>query len=342
MTVRIVDARDLTTYGAFRAVSDATEPLLLRGAPLQERGQFTTATLVSELSNLHVPERSSRTFFVGDQGSADVMDPSAKAWHPSGLTFGGLMAALSATGSSLYLSMRTAARACRRCEGKIVYDKETCKDGSDTLLQELIARAPVPLILPEEEDHIMVFWIGSRGKNFGLHTDLYTDQFLVQTQGTKEVYLLLPEDASTVAPFPFVISEKFYKSQLRSVTHLNLKGSGCLRATLQPGDILYIPAFWWHELRTVSDGLSLTTTFRVHLEEKEKFYGAVDAIYKLCKSAREKGNERLAKHISSYFAHGAMAGPSGHGTMSTTATFGIAVACFAAGFLVARFGQRDQ
>lgn len=208
-------------------------------------------------------------------------------------------------GSQFYLTTRSANRACRRDADALRYDESRCSDGSDVLLRALIRKAPFPKFMPENEAFVTVFWIGSQGKNFGLHTDLYTDQFVVQNEGMKEVFLALPEDASLMAPFSFLESAKFYKSELRSVASLSFeqKASEVYKTFLRPGDVLYIPPFWWHEFCTVSDGPSLSTTFRILLPENKRFYTAVENLYELCKSAREKGSERLARHIASYFAY---------------------------------------
>ncbi|CAE7683809.1 unnamed protein product, partial [Symbiodinium pilosum] len=104
--------------------------------------------------------------------------------------------------------------------------------------------------------------------------------------------------------FPFLASPLWYKSQSRSVSRLRRSRSslGLLRAVLQPGDVLYIPLWWWHEVRTISSGVSMSTTFRYHTEDAERFAKVMNAFYQFHANAKAYGSGRLAKHIRSYFA----------------------------------------
>eukprot|EP00435_Cladocopium_sp_Y103_P034471 s783_g8.t3 len=75
--------------------------------------------------------------------------------------------------------------------------------------------------------------------------------------GTKEVLLLLPEDASLVDPFPFLETTLYYKSRSRTVKNL-LPGAAreILRVIMQPGDVLYMPPWWWHEVLLSSKSIT--------------------------------------------------------------------------------------
>jgi len=43
------------------------------------------------------------------------------------------------------------------------------------------------------------------------------------------------------------------------------------KATLKPGEIIFLSAGWFHDVTSLSDSISITWNF-VHREEKEKFY----------------------------------------------------------------------
>ncbi|CAE8649665.1 unnamed protein product, partial [Polarella glacialis] len=154
----------------FRAIARAEDmPVILRGAPFVDR-QFSFSSLEAEIGDLALPERSSRDFFVGDQSEGkDVMENEKEGWNPQQMLFREFATCLRAN-SSHYLSTRSANRACKREAEELVYDDSRCSDGSDALLKALIAKSPFPKLLPEEEDLVIVFWLGSKGKNFGLHT----------------------------------------------------------------------------------------------------------------------------------------------------------------------------
>ncbi|CAJ1385252.1 unnamed protein product, partial [Effrenium voratum] len=161
------------------------------------------------------------------------------------------------------------------------YDAPEDAECQDVLVRSFVPRVPVPLFLPEEPCQV-AFWLGSAGNNFGLHSDLFCEQFLAQHQGAKEVLLLLPEDAAEVQPFPFLQSPLWYKSSARTVASLKLSLPG-LRAVLQPGDV-----------RTVH-GPSVSSTFRFHTEDAERFAKVMNAFYQFHKNAKEYGS-------GSYFA----------------------------------------
>lgn len=304
--VRTLDARGLKSLEEFRAAVAGTDsPVVLRDVVLHgQRHDFTVEQLVTDIGNLHLPEKStSHVFRVEDQGFRSVMPAEAELWHPERCTFRELTAVIT-TGTGLYLSTQTPNRSCKCVDGKLIYDSARCMDGSDALVKELLPRAPVLPILPTKESFTVNFSLGSYGKNFGLRTDSLTDQFFVQNQGVSEVILLLPEDASTLSPFPFVSSAHFCKSKLRSATRLDLNKVECIRTVLRAGDVLYIPPFWWHEERIISEGHSLATIFRLHLEDDERFHAIRNNICLLCERAKSRGADRLARHLCSYLAFG--------------------------------------
>jgi len=309
MEVRTVSAEHVSSYEEFRAVLNGShEPLVLKGLQIERLDTFTVAALASELGAFQVPtkidqgegRRQNPAYIIADQGEHKVIAADVMPWQrPPNLSFGELTEEI-ASGSGLYLSIRSGNGTCRYAGGVVCYDG----DVSDDLLRGLIARVPAPPLL-SDENFTTVIWVGSQGKNFGLHSDMLAEQFVVQNEGVKEVFLLLPEDASLVAPFPFLSSHKFYKSAHSTVDRLPRKvAAGCLRSLLHPGDVLYLPPFWWHEFRTVSEGVSLSTTFRFHLEDNKKLFASIDGIYSVCRNARDRGSDRLAKHLVSFFACG--------------------------------------
>ncbi|CAJ1365139.1 unnamed protein product [Effrenium voratum] len=312
--VRSVDGSKLLSFEDFKTLA-SDEPLHIRNAAFARNSRFSLETLAEELQDVCLPQTSMSakqgarsgsgcTLLVADQGTECVMGAKPKAWDPQGCSFGALARKL---GGNLYLTTRSGKAAVVRDGDGLRYDAPEDAECQDVLVRSFVPRVPVPLFLPEEPCQV-AFWLGSAGNNFGprpklpacLHSDLFCEQFLAQHQGAKEVLLLLPEDAAEVQPFPFLQSPLWYKSSARTVASLKLSLPG-LRAVLQPGDVLFIPLWWWHEVRTVH-GPSVSSTFRFHTEDAERFAKVMNAFYQFHKNAKEYGSGRLARHIRSYFA----------------------------------------
>lgn len=338
--------------------------MLLKGCPFSAKTtDFTLDELASQFGTLKLPKKSQRrkqgkttatgcSFIVADQEGELVMNARPSAWDPSGYTFASLAAAISG-GSGQYLSTRSGKGTCRREANGIVYEGPPGEDvDEDVLIKALVPQVHFPSLLPHDVGFQTVFWMGAKGNNFGLHTDLFSEQFLVQYQGVKEVVLLLPRDASKVAPFPYLSSPIWYKSERRSVVNLDSTciTDECLRATLHPGDVLYIPLWWWHEVKTVSPGPSVSVTFRFHTEDAERFAKIMDAMYWLNHNAQKESTGRLAQHLRSYIAYGiakegteALAqthtiyGRPCGSPLHTMVAMGLAGACI--GFVFGRFSR---
>lgn len=311
--VRTVDANDVTSHEHFRRIlGTGDEPLLLKRTPFS-RGlsDFTIESLGDALSSVQLPDRQKKgkksspgacSLIIADQGDSPVIGAQPKAWDSTGSTFADLVEYIK-NGAGFYLSTRSGKGACHNAGHGLTYSGSAdISDPNDVLVKELVPRAPAPSLLPMGASFQMVFWMGNQGNNFGLHSDLFSEQFLVQNQGVKEIFLLLPEDASLVAPFSFLQSPLFYKSEQRTVTNLKMPGGLVQRAILNPGDVLYIPPWWWHEVCTVSPGPSLSTTFRFHTEDDERFNSVMRAFFRFHENSKNR-SELLAKHVRSYFMH---------------------------------------
>lgn len=82
-------------------------------------------------------------------------------------------------------------------------------------------------------------------QTFGWHYDL-EHVFIVQTQGTKDYYFR----ENTIATGAVEANPDF--SRIRQ------EKSPLFSARLLPGDWLYIPARWWHLVRSIEDALSIS------------------------------------------------------------------------------------
>jgi lysine-specific demethylase 8 len=114
----------------------------------------------------------------------------------------------------------------------------------------------------------MNLWMG-RGTKSGLHFD-FADNLFLQTYGTKWVVLAPPTASRYLYPF----SDVPHKSQIDPETP-DLKAfplfARCklYAATLEPGDVLFIPKGWWHYLRADNVSISVNCWYGELMSTKQ-------------------------------------------------------------------------
>ena len=125
-------------------------------------------------------------------------------------------------------------------------------------LPELIPNIPVPM-LDMARDTLISLWIGNR-----THTRTHWDQsqnLACVVAGRRRWTLFPPEQLKNlyVGPLEFTLAGQ--PTSLVDVDAPDLKTyprfaealETALRAELGPGDALYIPAMWWHDVRSLED-----------------------------------------------------------------------------------------
>lgn len=141
----------------------------------------------------------------------------------------------------------------------------------------LAADFRIPQFFEPECFFSSVFRISSCGLQLWTHYDVM-DNLLAQVTGTKRVVLYSPQDAlhlymsgdkSEVLDIDFPDLEKFPE-------FIKAKRLECV---LQPGDLLFIPALWFHNTRALEFGVGVNVFWR-HLEaeryDKKDPYGNKD------------------------------------------------------------------
>lgn len=106
-------------------------------------------------------------------------------------------------------------------------------------------------------EHFVALWMGSRTRS-GFHYD-FVDNFFVQVHGHKKAILAAPEDGRYLYPF----ADNHTKSQVDAESpdldrHPLVAKVVLWEATLQPGDMMFIPKGWWHYLASSESSISLT------------------------------------------------------------------------------------
>ncbi|MEO1183926.1 MAG: cupin-like domain-containing protein [Cyanobacteria bacterium J06636_27] len=110
-------------------------------------------------------------------------------------------------------------------------------------------------------------WLGFGGHTTCLHCDAF-DGTLIQLYGTKKVILFSPNQLYNLYPFS-LLNNLLYgfkrrasysqvypqKPDLKAFPKFKEALSHCYEVVLQPGEILYIPVGWWHEVSCTGDGI---------------------------------------------------------------------------------------
>lgn len=104
-------------------------------------------------------------------------------------------------------------------------------------------------------------WLGSAGTRSMLHSDL-KDNIFCQISGAKHVVLVPWVDSPAVYPFPDnVVNSRLDLAEPDLVRYPRLRGATVYAGMLTPGDVLYIPRGWWHDIRSCTPSVSLNHWF---------------------------------------------------------------------------------
>ncbi len=128
---------------------------------------------------------------------------------------------------------------------------------------ELLPDIEIPNYIDKKLLIITNLWIGTGGNISPLHWDL-AQNFLSQVRGRKRILLFAPEQTSFLYPFS-VNSEMPHVSQLnidkpnieKFPKFLKAKYIECI---LEPGEMLFIPTFWWHQVYSLEQ-LNIAVNF---------------------------------------------------------------------------------
>jgi jumonji domain-containing protein 7 len=125
---------------------------------------------------------------------------------------------------------------------------------------ELAADLPAPEYVGHARAHPHL-WFGSEGNLTPLHYDMANNVF-AQLHGRKRFLLFHPDDAPRLYPRPA-------DSRHHNLSQLDPEQDDVARFPLLaeaqpwacevgPGDLLFLPAFWWHQVRSLEVGVSVS------------------------------------------------------------------------------------
>jgi len=106
-----------------------------------------------------------------------------------------------------------------------------------------------------------MFWIGPAGTFTSLHHDL-TNNFIAQITGRKHIKLLPPSETGKLYNVKHVFSEvpDLDDPNLNVDRYEDLTRVRIYDLTLKPGEILFIPVGWWHQVRSLDFSVTITYT----------------------------------------------------------------------------------
>jgi ribosomal protein L16 Arg81 hydroxylase len=160
---------------------------------------------------------------------------------------------------------------------------------------ELVGDIDYPIYADKNNKHTVNFWFGEAGTNTKPHYD-YSHNFLAQIMGVKRVRLFAPSDSRTMYPYSIdhtVVMDGVHHpavqaSRVADIDCLDksnfqeFNNNTLFEGNLNPGDILFIPAGWWHEVKSLDVAMSVNFWWKI--------------------SIKEFPTEQLTQVVSSYFA----------------------------------------
>jgi hypothetical protein len=140
------------------------------------------------------------------------------------------------------------------------------KDGLRYYLQRASIPERLPALLPDlkmpagvkaEKIFLMNLWFGPAGNVTRLHYDV-PNNFLVHLYGRKRITMFAPGDTARLYPFR---TKAYNMSQVDIDRPDEARFPKLARAQpydieIGPGDMLYIPPFWWHQVYSLELGIS--------------------------------------------------------------------------------------
>ncbi len=109
-------------------------------------------------------------------------------------------------------------------------------------------------------------WMGLKGSKTGIHYDKDYRNYLCQIYGKKKIYLWSPNDTKYMYK-----SDKYEKCAGLSKINLWDKNNVAnyplfnkakyIEVILNPGEIIYIPSYWWHAVENITDNLAISVRY---------------------------------------------------------------------------------
>ncbi|HZI57939.1 MAG TPA: cupin-like domain-containing protein [Verrucomicrobiae bacterium] len=152
--------------------------------------------------------------------------------------------------------------------GNISFDNPLTREH----LKPLRSHFSFPKLFPGKDKQETRLWIGAFGQKSTIHNDNY-DNLNAQVVGQKKFLLFSPDQHPLL--YPKKLTDFCWASPVdrdnpdfeNYPLSRELEGFEC---TLEPGDILYIPIFWWHQ--AISESLAINVNMWVYEDGEMTFW----------------------------------------------------------------------
>ena len=152
--------------------------------------------------------------------------------------------------------------------GNISFDNPLTREH----LKPLRSHFSFPKLFPGKDKQETRLWIGAFGQKSTIHNDNY-DNLNAQVVGQKKFLLFSPDQHPLL--YPKKLTDFCWASPVdrdnpdfeNYPLSRELEGFEC---TLEPGDILYIPIFWWHQ--AISESLAINVNMWVYADGEMTFW----------------------------------------------------------------------
>ena len=144
---------------------------------------------------------------------------------------------------------------------------------------EIYGDINLPFFFPEEQFFSSVFRIASAGMQLWTHYDVM-DNLLIQINGRKKVMLFPPSDATNLylQGDKSIVVDVENTDLNRFPNFSNVTKYECI---LEPGDVLFIPALWFHNVTALEFGIAVNVFWKnldTRLYDMKDPYGNKDLI----------------------------------------------------------------
>lgn len=113
-------------------------------------------------------------------------------------------------------------------------------------------------------------WMGSSGSVTKAHYDM-EDNINVQLLGRKEIILYPSTQLGELYPrnaWNYMSNFSRVDIEAPDLSHYpRFRGATAFRATLEPGDFIYIPIYWWHQFYTLEASLNVNFWWQARLSQ---------------------------------------------------------------------------
>ena len=107
---------------------------------------------------------------------------------------------------------------------------------------------------------VINLWVGAAENRTPLHYDL-SNNFFAQMYGSKRFSIFDPAQTPYLYPYPLGQNTSHFSpvdiDAPDLVAHPDFRKSRALTFTVAPGELLFLPAYWWHHVTSVSVSISL-------------------------------------------------------------------------------------